>query len=184
MKKFKLIGIVISTLVAVLIPAQAVMAASSVNVTISATPGKISITVAPTTYNFGTVSISETWYGLTTPTETEPSYPLAAASCPFTVTNNGNVTIKVRANMSNLTYGSEVWTSGTAPGASAFAMHIAKDGDSAWTGAINTTTEFISSLAASGTKKFALRLQTPNADAAYDDVNTKTGTLTISAVKA
>ncbi|MCX8126644.1 MAG: hypothetical protein N3E40_05865 [Dehalococcoidia bacterium] len=185
MKRLRITGIVVGTLLAVLVPAQAVMAASSVNVTIQVTPGKVSIDVSPTTYNFGTIAISETWYGLTSPTQTEPSYPLAASSCPITVTNTGNISIKVRANMGNLTYSGEpTWTSSAAAGTGAFRMDIAKDGDSSWTGPINSTTEFISSLAARASKKFALKFQSPTDDASYEGINVKTGTLVISAVKA
>ncbi len=187
MKKFKLIGIVISTLVAVLIPAQAVMAASSQNVTITATPGKVAITLDVTSYSFGTVSKSETWYSTATsgsPTQTDPM-PLDDSECFSTITNAGNITIKVSAQMGNMTYSGEAtWTSSTAAGIGTFRMDIGASGASSWTGPINTTTEFISSLAASGTKKFALKFATPTDDDSYEGINTKTGTLIISAVKA
>jgi len=187
MKKFRLIAIVISALVAVLVPAQAVMAASSQNVTITATPGKVAITLDVTSYSFGTVSANETWYSTATsgsPTQTDPM-PLEDSECFSTITNAGNVTIKVKANMGDMTYSGEpTWTSSTAAGAGAFRMDIAASGATSWTGPINTTTEFISSLAASATKKFALKFQSPTDDASYEGINVKTGTLTISAVKA
>lgn len=184
MKKFRLIGIVVATLLAVLIPAQAVMAASSVNVTIQATPGKVSITVDPTTYNFGTVSISETWYSAPTPTQTE-TMPLTDAASAFTVTCNGNISVKVRANMGNLTYtGEPTWTSSAAAGEGAFAMWVAASGAESWSGPINSTTQFIASLAPAANKKFALKFSTPTDDASYEGINQKSGTLVISAIKA
>jgi hypothetical protein len=186
----KLLAIIGLISLAALLPVQAVMAATTATVTVTVTPGRISLTLDNTTWTPGTLNENEVYYSTDSVSVTTQTNPisggvLADAACYWTVTNNGTRSINVAFTSGNWTGGATPWTNGvTAAGADAYWLQSAAAAGSgaAWVN-VNTagSAATISSLAASGTKKFALKLAMPTAPTVLDQ---KSGTITLTASAA
>ena len=153
---------------------QVAEAASSVSVTINATPDYLSITNAPVAWNIGAIEKSTVhWaHGNTT-----PAFPLDNGNCTFTITNNAPVNVDVDIKGGNFTAGSYQWTLSPAIGADAYVMKVGING-TANLGAMKTLTEsyqeFVSDLGLSGnTTKWEAVLYAPSSFASSATVSGK-----------
>jgi hypothetical protein len=170
---------ILLALALVVIPAGSALAAPSAGVTITATPATyVSISNDTPSWTVGTVDKSTDywWKG------SAPTWPLGDGGCTATITNDGNVTENIAIKGIDFT-GGVGWTLVTgAPGSNEVRLTAWKSGDNEGAG-INLTTSdqtFISSLAATGTKKWEMRMTTGT----FTDNALKTGTVTLTASQA
>jgi len=133
------------------------------------------ITNAPTDKAFGNVAENSTYWA----NGSTPPNPITDAYCTFSVTNNGTTPINITIKATNFTGGAG-WTLGT-PDATHARLTGFKSGDDPSAGVVLTTSEqsFISALAASSSKKWEIKLETPTS---FADGSVKTSTITLTAV--
>ena len=149
----------------IVIPVGNALAASSVDVTVTASPAVISLTVLPTTWDIndevagdGLVRINTTYYANPTGDETAPNNPVVDGDCRFTFTNDGTVNIDIACDFADFTSGDAMQNSEggyTVNGANDFGASGYASG-AAWPGGavdfLSTgSAEFIDDLAVSGT---------------------------------
>ena len=166
--------IVLIALVVLLVPSTA-YAATTQDVTVTATPSYVSISNAPTSEALGMLTESSTTWATGTP----PADPLVDVGCTFTVTNNGSVAVNIAITATNFT-GGVGWTLASTVGLNQVVMKAGKSGDahSAMVTVLTTGgANFISSLAAAGTKKWEFNLATGT----YNDGVAKSSTITLTA---
>jgi hypothetical protein len=170
--KRTLIAIVMA-LALMLIPVGSALADSSVNVTVTATPGYLSIDVAPTDWTIngisgdGIVRTGTTYYANPLGDETAPT-GISDGECRFTFTNDGNLDVDITCNMddfsggdANMTNSDGGYTSNgnTSFGASGYYSGGTWDTD-AVTFASSGSSTFISGLTVSNTIKWGVALLT------------------------
>ena len=165
-------------LVLVLSFSMPVFAATTQDVTVTATPTYVSISNTPTTEALGMLAASSTTWAI----GTAPADPLVDAGCTFTVTNNGNVAENIAITATD--FGGGVgWTLASAVGVDTVVMKAGKSGDAHAAMVVVATTggaNFISSLAAAATKKWEFNLSTGT----FTDGVEKSSTITLTATQA
>jgi len=153
------------------------------NTHLDVTPGVVpDISNLPTSKDFGTVSTStDYWaYGGTT----APSFPLIDDECYFTVTNNSSSAVNIDIRATNFSGGiaSGGWDLGSTAGADTVVLKAGKSGDivegDMFVLTISDQTNFISGLAASASKKWELKMETP---ISFSNGDEKTATITLTA---
>jgi hypothetical protein len=105
MKKKLLISIILAVAL-LLIPVSGVFAATSQNVTVTATPAYIAIANAPSTWTINdvagaggkTIAVNTQYYSNPLGDTTVPSDPVVDGECRFTVTNTSSVAIDLTVN--------------------------------------------------------------------------------------
>jgi len=168
---------ILLALALVVIPAVGVLAAPSQDVTITATPATyVSISNNTPSWTVGTVDKNTDywWKG------SAPSWPLGDGGCTATITNDGNVTENIAIKGANFTSGGVGWTLVTStPGQNEVRLTAWKSLDAEVDGINLTTTDqsFIASLAATGTKKWEMRMTTGT----FTDNALKSGAVTLTA---
>lgn len=124
--------LIISVMLAVallLVPVAGALAATSQNVTVTATPSFISITNTPNTWNIGNVgsatdaliATSTTYYSNPGGATTPPSGTVLDGECRFAVTNTSTVATNIVVNFPDHTGGSASTNGSGTAGANAFA---------------------------------------------------------------
>lgn len=131
--------LVISFIVAmalVIIPVSGVLALTTAEVTVTAVPSYVGITIDNTAWTLngisgsGLLAINTTYYSKASGAETTTfSDPVTDAECWHTVTNDSSVNITLKADMSNFTGGTDPMTNGNGTaGANAFAAWVCESG--------------------------------------------------------
>ncbi len=137
------------------------------------------ITNTPSTWAIGVIIESTTYWA----SGSAPTFPLDDGECTYTVTNTGGVSINITVKATNFT-GGTTWTLGT-PASNVIRMKAGVSGDANEGAMVTLTTSdqaFISSLAASGTKKWELKIDSPTSWT--DESNQKNGTDELTATAA
>ncbi|MBA7625534.1 hypothetical protein ES703_32965 [subsurface metagenome] len=136
--------LVISVIVAmalVIIPVSGVLAATTAEVTVTAVPSYVGITIDNTAWTLNGISGSgllakdTTYYSQATLSETTAfGDPVLAANCWHTVTNDSSVNITLKGDMSVFSGGTDPMTNGNGTaGANAFAAWVCEaDGVADW----------------------------------------------------
>jgi hypothetical protein len=180
--KRKLIGILLALGMLFGMSAPA-FAATTADVTITFTLQSLALTNDTATWAVGTV-LPSTAYWWTTDGNAPSPEPFEAADMIATITNTGNVAEDVDVHTHASTGGAGMTVStDDSPAAGEFSLRAGFTGttnEAAMIQVITTNTELISNLAAAGTKKWCMELETPpSGDAAQQ---TTTVTLTCRAV--
>lgn len=180
-KLFRLI-VPLLVVVAILGVSAPAMAATTADITITATPTYVALTVsnAPNTWAIGAVVINTTYYW--TADDLVPAEPLEDGDMKETITNTGSVAEDIDIKVAAFT-GGVGWAISTddSPGADEVSIRAGITGmanRAAMIQVITTDTELIDSLASSGTKKFCLELETGTS---FGDGVAKSGTVTLTA---
>ena len=146
------------------------------NTHLDVTPAAVpDISNLPTSKDFGSVAESSSYWSF----GSAPTWPLDAAECFFTVTNNGSGAVNISIKATNFT-GGVGWTLvTTVPGQDEVRLTVWEDGDGEGDGIYLTTTDaaFISNLAASTSQEWELRLETGT----FTDGVGKSSTVTLTA---
>lgn len=158
-------------------------AATTANVTITATPEYLAMTISnsPNTWAIGAIAEAATVYW--TADDLVPAEPLVDGDMKETITNTGSVISDVDVKCANFT-GGVGWTlsADETPGLNEVNLRAGITGMAnlaAMIQVVNGDTELIDSLAASGTKKVCLILETGT----FTDGVAKSGTLTFTISK-
>ncbi len=172
MKKFlKRQGPLVSLLLAVmllvmpLVMATPVLAETTQDVAVNATPEYVTITNSPSTYGFGTVAVSTNY-------STAQNY--------FTITNGSTVNIDVAISTNSTWTGGDPWTHSdtNTPSAMTAAMS-ATPGTAAWNVIVkNAAPQDLFSATADASPDWGLRLASPTS---YTDGIIKENTITLTA---
>jgi hypothetical protein len=179
MKRYlRLLVPILIALVLVLGTTIPAMAATTADVTITATPTYLAMTISnsPNTWAIGTVVENTTYWW--TADSLIPAEPLADGDMKETITNTGSVAEDFDVKCADFT-GGVGWniSADDSPGADEVSVRAGYTGVAnvaAMTQVINTDTELISNLAAAGTKMVCLSLETGT----FGDGVAKSGTLT------
>jgi len=174
-----LLGLV--ALVALLGATLPAMAATTADVTITATPTYIAMTISnsPNTWAIGTVAANTSYYW--TADALIPAEPFVDGDMKETITNTGSVAEDFDVKVAAFT-GGVGWTISIddTPGSNEVSVRAGYTGlatNAAMTQVLTTDTELISNLAAAGTKMVSLTLKTGT----FTDGVAKSGTLTYTA---
>ena len=174
-----LLGLV--ALVALLGATLPAMAATTADVTITATPTYIAMTISnsPNTWAIGTVAANTSYYW--TADALIPAEPFVDGDMKETITNTGSVAEDFDVKIAAFT-GGVGWTISIddTPGSNEASVRAGYTGlatNAAMTQVLTTDTELISNLAAAGTKMVSLTLKTGT----FTDGVAKSGTLTYTA---
>lgn len=159
-----------------------VAAATTADVTITATPTYLAMTNSLATWSIGTVAESQSdayWWDADGSGYTgAPTDSFDDAECPATITNTGSVAEDFDVKVADFT-GGVGWNIAAAVGADEVVVKAGKSGDAneaAMVTLTNNDQEFISNLAAAGTKDWILHLETGT----FGDGVAKEGTLTVT----
>jgi len=163
------------------IPVGNALAATSQDVTITATPGYVAITNSEGTWALGTTAASSSFWWTTA--GTAPAEPFVAGDMKSTITNTGNVNVDITVTGFDFT-GAVGWTLAGTVGLDTVVMKAGKTGDANEAAMTTLTTSpqaFISALphTASNTIKWCMELSTGTFTDA--DVSLKTGKVTLTA---
>jgi len=107
----RLVISIVLALALAIIPASGALAATSQNVTVTATPAFISIANAPSTWSIngitgsGVIAPNTTYYSNPLGDTTSPSATVVDGECRFTVTNTSSVATNIVVNFPNHTGG-------------------------------------------------------------------------------
>jgi len=146
-----------------------------VDYTPAATPD---IANTPSTHNFGTVSEGTDYWS----SGSAPTWPLDDGECLFEVTNNTAQAVDIVIKSTDFTGGTPGWTlTSGAPGTDTVRLRAGVSGDSVEGDMVILTTSdqaFITGLAASATKKWELKIETP---ATFSNGDAKSATVTLTA---
>ena len=176
----------------VVIPVGNAFAATSQDVTVTATPSYICIVVAPSDYNIGGAGVkiakATTYYSKVGSETVAPSATVLDAECAFTITNTSTVATNITVNFPHFTGGDamqNIDTGYTTNGANAFGASGYVSG-LAWPGGAvilkNTgSAALISSLGATTNKKFGFAIKTQSGDWTSGDAMTSVVTVTATA---
>lgn len=156
-------------------------AATSANVTVTATPTFIAMTLSENSWSLGAVLENTTYYW--TADGLVAAEPLVDGDMKATITNTGSVDETFNIKCANFT-GGVGWTMSTdnTPGSNEVAIRAGVTGmanRAAMIQVITTDTELIHTLAAAATKMMCLELLTGT----FTDGAAKSGTLTVTAVQ-
>ena len=130
---------------------------------------------APSSKDFGTVFENYDYWS----NDSAPIFPLDDPECYFNVTNNGSDPVDILIRATDFT-GGDGWTLAASPGAGTVTLKAGQSGDSTEGDMVTLTTSdqgFISSLAASDSIKWELKLETGT----FTDSAPKTSTITLTA---
>lgn len=178
----KLLPVIIAVVLCIGMAVPA-LAATTQDVTVTATPTYIALTNSQATWAVGTVAVSST-YWWTSDTEA-PAEPFVDGDMKSTITNTGSVAEDIDIKVANFT-GGDGWTISTddSPAEGEISIRAGKTGDAneaAMVQVITTDTELVDSLAASGTKLWCMEMETPSS---FTDGAEKTGVVTLTASAA
>jgi hypothetical protein len=131
--------LVISVIVAVvllMIPVSVALAAEdTAQVTVTAVPSYVSISINPGSWTIngisgsGVLEIDTIYYSKDSGSETTAfGDPVVAGNCEHAITNDSTVNITLKADMSNFTGGDAMTNGGGSNGASAFAAWVCESG--------------------------------------------------------
>ena len=188
MRKILALVLVMAMLVSTLVLcAPVAYAASSANITVTATGTYLDISVSggDWTLNSGDPIDTSDWY-YTNPLgeTTDPSDPVVDAECTNTLTNNSSVAINVTLEWPDMTGTGDPWVNSDdgSNGSMIFGAKAQASGAN-WSTAIvakesSPYNTLISNLAASGTKKFVYGFYSPSA---FTDANSKSATTVLQA---
>lgn len=174
MKKLKLSLIIVLTLAAVLVPTQALFAATTAQVTVNVTPQRVSITI----YDHTGAGAFQKWtvnpiynleYALSTDNGTAMSgqadqFAVPATGKGYTIKNN-SATSGVNTSIKGHTHDTWTLTAGAktdASPSSEYALWFAKVGDGSWTNMTVNYVTFKNPIAASSFEEFYLSMQAPS----------------------
>lgn len=156
-----------------------VSAATTQDVTVTATPTYLAITNSEASWAVGVVATSGTywWTGDTT----APEEPFIDGDMKSTITNTGSIASDVDVKVAAFT-GGVGWTISTddTPAAGEISLRAGITGTANEAGMIQiitTDTELVDNLAAAGTKKWCMEMETP---ASFTDGVEKSGTVTLT----
>jgi uncharacterized membrane protein YbhN (UPF0104 family) len=167
------------------------IAATSATVTVTNTPQFVSISNAPSTYNFNATGAahagvlpSTTYYSNPLGQTTSPSATVAAGECPFTVTDASSVAVDITNNMSDMSGGSDNSTNGNTgtAGTTTYGAYTYLSGvlfSSKTVLKSSASVVAISSLSASGTQLWGIQLSEQTN--AWTGATAATMTLTMTA---
>jgi hypothetical protein len=179
----KILITLLLVLALVLVQVVPAFAATTADVTITATPEYLAMTVsnAPNTWAIGAIAENTTVYW--TADTLVPAEPLEDGDMKETITNTGSVTSDVDVKCADFT-GGVGWTMSAdeTPGANEVNLRAGITGMANLAAMVQVTNidiELIDSLAASGTKKFCLILETGT----FTDGVAKSGTCTLTISK-
>jgi hypothetical protein len=185
MKTFKLAALILAVLTAILVPAQSAFAASSANVTINATPQKISITNSPSTVDIGNPGEGDTFWQTSdnlTPAFSGSGGAVESGKGYFTLTNTSPTsTVNVSIRGSNMT-GGTAWTLAGTVGSDQYKVTAYQEGSATAVVLTASNQAFISNLTASTAKKWIYRMDMPSTFT--NDNQAMTTTITLTAAKA
>jgi type 1 fimbria pilin len=157
----RLIGILMALGLALGVAAPA-LAATTADVTITFTGTVIAMTNSEATWAIGTIAPSSTYWWTAAGTAPSPE-PFEADDMKSTVTNTGNIAEDFDIHGHNSTGGAGMTLStDDTPAANEFSIRAGRTGttnEAAMIQVISTDTELISNLAASGTMKICLELE-------------------------
>lgn len=157
---------VIAALLLMLLPAMGVLAATSQDVAVNATPAYVTISNSPDNYGFGVV-------------ETSTNYSTSQAY--FTITNGSSVNIDITIGCNATWAGGNTWThddTGT-PGSTTAALYASPDTDAFDIIVKNAApNDLVAALGAGTPQDWELRLMAPTV---FDDGVLKTNTVTLTA---
>jgi len=175
MRKFKdllhIVGVLAVLLTFFLVPTT-VLAATSATVTVNATPGYISMTVAPLSWDVngitgsGVISTNTVYYSNPLGDTLIPSNPIVDGECLFTITNTASVATNITANWSDFANGDAMANSNTGnEGAATFGGYSWNSGDTTYAGnrtvAMTATSGYMhTNLAGTTNLKFGLTIRT------------------------
>jgi membrane protein implicated in regulation of membrane protease activity len=176
--KTRLLGLLIALMLVLGLSVPA-FAATTADVTITWTGTVIAMTNSEATWTIGSVNATATYWWTTAGTAPAPE-PFEADDMKSTVTNTGNVAEDFDVHGHNSTGGAG-WTlsADDSPAANEFSIRAGRTGttnEAAMIQVITTETEIISNLAAAGTMKICLELETGTIT--VPDAQTTTITLT------
>ena len=146
-----------------------------VGVTVAIQPPAPDISNPLTSKSFGTVANNTDYWSK----GSAPTFPLDDGECFFAVTNNSTAAVNIVIKATNFS-GGVGWTLGT-PAENVAQLKAGKSGDLLETNMVTLTTgdqSFITGLAASASKKWEIKLETPTS--VTDGVD-KTSTVTLTA---
>ena len=138
----------------------------------------LDISNLPASKDFGTVSENSSYWSNDSP----PTFPLDDGECLFTVTNNSSGAVDISIKATDFS-GGVGWALAGSPDVDTVTLKAGKSGDALETDMVILTTSdqgFISSLAASDSKKWELKLETGT----FTDGVQKTSTITLTATYA
>jgi hypothetical protein len=160
----KTILAIMLALALIVIPVSSALAAETDTVTVTATPGWVSISNAPDTYDFGVVTAG------TTP-NTGSDY--------FTITNSSTVAMDVNIGCDGWSSSGTAWTYGAA-GADTGQLN-ASDGDDAYDVTVPSSgsAQLMNAVATSTDPTWELELEAPSS---FTHVDVQTTTVTLTAV--
>lgn len=176
-----LVGILLA-LVLVTTMAVPALAATTQDVTITATPTYIALTNSEASWAVGTVAVSSTYWW--TSDDLAPEEPFVDGDMKSTITNTGSVAIDVDIKVAAFT-GGVGWTISTddTPAEGEISLRAGATGtanEAAMVQVITTDTELVDALAASGTKLWCMEMETPPS---FTDGAEKTGVVTLTATQ-
>ncbi len=165
MKKF--ITILLISLLTFM-PSIPVLASSTADVTVTATPAYINISVSPNNYNFGVV---------------QPNASYETPTTQFTVTNSSSVNINVTISVTSNSWGGNWNHSDTGqPGTNAVALKAKKYGNNDWIVVkYNNPNKIVENHQAGQSFQFGLQLLTPTQ---FEDGQQKQNTVRLTATQA
>jgi hypothetical protein len=183
-KKLTRIGIALASVVAIALgTVTPALAATTADVTVTATPTYIALTNSEATWAVGTVAASTTYWWTADSNAPDPTSPTEAADMKSTITNTGSVAEDIDIKVAAFTGGTG-WTISTddSPAEGEIAiLAVVTGGDTAsMTQVITTDSELTGSLASSGTIKWSMKMITP---ASFTDGVEKSGTVTLTATQ-
>lgn len=194
----KIIVAVVLALVLVASAAIPAFAATTQDVTVTATPAIVSISNSPTDWTMNdsgattpgddAIRKATTYYSNDNDNTAAPSATVLDGECRFTVTNDGTVAIDIAISMSDFTGGTDAMlnSDGGTPGAGegVFGTEAYVSGEllsAAQAITVVGTADVITSLAAAGTKDWGLEIATQTDD--FTDPTSTTSTVTLTATE-
>lgn len=179
--RMKILALVVTLALALAIIPTGVFAATTATVTITATPEYLAITNDSGNWAIGAIAENTTVYF--TADDLVPAEPLVDGDMKGTITNTGSVTSDVDVKCADFT-GGVGWTlsADETPGANEVNLRAGITGMAnlaAMIQVVNADTELIDSLAASGTMKWCMILETGT----FGDGVAKSGTVTLTISK-
>lgn len=157
------------------------LAATTQEVTVTATPEYIALTNSEASWAAGSVAESSTYWW--TADTTAPDEPFVDGDMKSTITNTGSVAEDIDVKVAAFT-GGVGWSISTddSPGEDEVSLRAGITGtanEAAMVQVITSDTELVSNLAASGTKKWCMEMETGT----FTDGVEKSGTVTLTASK-
>jgi hypothetical protein len=133
------------------------------------------ISNTPTTKDFGYVAENQSYWS----NGTAPTFPLDDGECFFTLTNNSSAAVDISIRATNFSGGVD-WTLASTPGVNIVTLKAGRSGDAAEGNMVILTTGdqgFVTSLGASTSKKWEIKLEAGT----FTDAVPKTSTITLTA---